>query len=649
VAVAAVSEPEPERDELEIDEEPGPAEAYGFFLEFPIPVDVPVAMSAGELGGFDQPIPPTLPSREPVPQETALVAAGQVFFAPCARVVDYVVPSGERRLEVREFVRSFPVVQVNLAPAGETGLLQTSEESMDIEIFPQPPQSSPALWQENAAPFTFGYELGALARVSFRTTGLEDKDEDQAPMPVDAGPEQMVEPAVEQIAEESSVVEAPAIVEPPAPVIRVKTVAPPVAKPAFARPAPVAVQPVETPAKEKSDPVVGMITKPLPLILHGLAAGRGKPVQVFQTAVTGEPDIQVPRLNALPLRPVMTLGPAALVVPPASKTEERKASERTVLVKPDPRKSPTGRPDPRFANGKNRKPEARPEPEVPAAAVPAPVIATTKTPPAAPPERVKPAAVNTAPVTPAPVEPKIDPPKQPEPFARPAASMDLGLPKLTLDSDGFWSKLPPAGKIGIAAAVVLAIVGVAILALRGSGSTVVANGPQVVAGSPLPAMESGWITDWGAETGVRREREISILRPSLNLSDYRIEFQAQMEGKAIGWVFRAKDGRNFYVAKLEVVTPGLEPKVAVEHFAVVDGQAQPHAQSALPMKVRIDTVYRIRFDAVGDHFSTWVQDEKVDDWTDDRLKIGGVGLYSDRGETMPRPRTVSVVPLVIKR
>ena len=65
--------------------------------------------------------------------------------------------------------------------------------------------------------------------------------------------------------------------------------------------------------------------------------------------------------------------------------------------------------------------------------------------------------------------------------------------------------------------------------------------------------------------------------------------------------------------------------------------------------MRIDTVYRIRFEAVGEHFSTWVQDEKVDDWTDDRLKIGGVGLYSDRGETMPRPRTVSVVPLVIKR
>ena len=97
------------------------------------------------------------------------------------------------------------------------------------------------------------------------------------------------------------------------------------------------------------------------------------------------------------------------------------------------------------------------------------------------------------------------------------------------------------------------------------------------------------------------------------------------------------------------MTPGLEPKVAAVHFAVVNGQPQPRVQSPLPMKVHIDTIYRIRFDAVGDHFSTFVQDEKVDDWTDDRLKMGGVGLYSDRGETMPRPRAVSVVPLVIKR
>ena len=385
---------------------------------------------------------------------------------------------------------------------------------------------------------------------------------------------------------------------------------------------------------KKSEPVPDVMTRPLPLVLHGLTAGRGKPVQVFQTAVAGDLEIQAPRSNALPLRPVMTLGPApALAAPPTAKTEERIQSG----VKSDSRK-PQGRPDPRFANGKTRKPEA-PAPTVKEEPKSAPEIAAVAvaTLPA-------PAEVKKADPTPA-VEYKL-----PEPLARSTMSLDLGLPKLTVDSGGFWSKLPPAGKIGLAAVLVLAVVGLAVVALRGSGSTVVANGPQVVAGSPLPAVDSGWITDFGAETGVRREREMSIFRPSLNLSDYRLEFQAEIEGgKALGWVFRARDGKNFYVAKLEVVTPGLEPKVDVVHFAVIDGQPQQHVQSPLPMKVRIDTLYRIRFDAVGDHFSTWVQDEKVDDWTDDRLKIGGVGLYSDRGETMPRPRSVSVVPLVIRR
>jgi hypothetical protein len=587
-----------------------------------------------------------------------------VIFAPTTRVMDYVVASGERRLEVRDFVRSFPVVQVDLAPAGETGLLQTSEESMDILIFPQPPQSSPPLWQENAAPFVFGYELGALARASFRTTGVEDKDEALEPMPAEAAseqiPEQTIDKASAQTKEKTSdarpavMLPKPAVVEQP-PVVPVKVVARPVSKPAVFRPAQAAAAPkatpVETPVETNTDPVVSAITKPMPLTLHGITAGRGKPVQVFQTAVAGDHEIQAPRSSALPLRPVMTLGPSPMVVPSAGKTEERKPSERTVLVKPDPKRSPQGRPDPRFANGKTRKPEARPAPEAPAAAPAPPAAAAIDATPVAPApvEKLKPAAVSPAAVTPAPVEPKPETPRTPEPYARPGTSLDLGLPKLSLESNGFWSKLPPAGKIGIAAGVVVAVIGFAVLALRGSGSTVVANGPQVVAGSPLPAMESGWITDWGAEAGVRREREISILRPSLNLSDYRVEFQTQMEGKAIGWVFRAKDGKNFYVAKLEVATPGLEPKVDVVHFAVVDGQPQIHAKTELPMKVRIDTVYRIRFEAVGDHFSTWVQDEKVDDWTDDRLKVGGVGLYSDRGETMPRPRTVSVVPLVIKR
>ena len=61
----------------------------------------------------------------------------------------------------------------------------------------------------------------------------------------------------------------------------------------------------------------------------------------------------------MPLRPVMTVGVIA--------TEEKKPEEkRTVVIKTDPKRPPNGRQDPRFTNGKNRKPDVRisePEPE----------------------------------------------------------------------------------------------------------------------------------------------------------------------------------------------------------------------------------------------------------------------------------------------
>jgi len=41
--------------------------------------------------------------------------------------------------------------------------------------------------------------------------------------------------------------------------------------------------------------------------------------------------------------------------------------------------------------------------------------------------------------------------------------------------------------------------------------------------------------------------------------------------------------------------------------------------------------------------------EKVDDWTDERVKWGGVGLYSERGEVATLKGGMAVVPLVIRK
>lgn len=617
VAIARVPEPEPEarpeaepEAETQREEEAAPAELAGLFIELPVPVETAIHAVLLE-NGFALSLPIELPRCEYTPSEQALAIAGQTAVPAASRPVDSGSHIAERRLEVRDFVRATPMVSFN-APFGRPEFTETCEESMDILIFPHPPQPSPQLWNEDARAFAFGRELGALARVAFRTTGVEDKGDGPELMPVEAGEETLFGLAKADLPqpEFSPVSMAPAVEVAPAPVIAVRATPP----------AP-QTEPQET-EETKSEP--GPATKPLPMTLHGLSAGRGKPVQVFHTGVTGDLEVQAPRSTALPLRPVMTLAPATA----AAKTEERR--ERTVLVKAEPKK-PAPQPS-RQDTGRNGKGRTEKEEQKPVAV--SIVQGAAQEPPVKGPE----------PETKLPEKKTVEP-KASEPPSKPYTMPDLGLPKLTIESGG----MPMPLKLGLAAAAVIVLGVVLFFALRGGGQTVVAKGPQVVPGAPLTAMDSSWITDWGAEAGVRREHEISILRPSLNLSDYRLEFDAQIETKAIGWVFRAKDGKNYYVAKLEIVTPGLEPVVDAVHFAVINGEAQARSQTPLPMKVRLDTMYKVRFDALGDHFTTWVQDQKVDDWTDASLKIGGVGLYNERGERMSLKGGFSAVPLEIRK
>jgi hypothetical protein len=42
-------------------------------------------------------------------------------------------------------------------------------------------------------------------------------------------------------------------------------------------------------------------------------------------------------------------------------------------------------------------------------------------------------------------------------------------------------------------------------------------------------------------------------------------------------------------------------------------------------------------------------DQKIDEWTDSRISSGGVGLYSESGESLSMKGGLNVVPLVVKR
>jgi hypothetical protein len=155
--------------------------------------------------------------------------------------------------------------------------------------------------------------------------------------------------------------------------------------------------------------------------------------------------------------------------------------------------------------------------------------------------------------------------------------------------------------------------------------------PEVVAVSSL---SGGTGPDWfeNFSPDAKNPRTISVLRSSQGLFDYTVEFSASIDVKALGWVFRAKDPANFYVGRIEQEKTMGGPAAAFVYFPVINGVRQERKRSPVALPAAPGTIYKIRFEAYGDRFTAWIQDRKVDEWTDGRLMAGGAGLYSESGE-----------------
>jgi len=142
--------------------------------------------------------------------------------------------------------------------------------------------------------------------------------------------------------------------------------------------------------------------------------------------------------------------------------------------------------------------------------------------------------------------------------------------------------------------------------------------------------EAGWVAEWVSDAhGSARGRQLSLYRPSLPMSDYRLVFSGRIERKSLGWVFRTADARNYYVAKLQASQPG--GPLTLVRYGVVRGVEDSHILVELP-HVSGAGALKVRLDAKRSRFTIYVQNQVVADWEDARLKTGGVGFLSEREE-----------------
>ncbi len=137
---------------------------------------------------------------------------------------------------------------------------------------------------------------------------------------------------------------------------------------------------------------------------------------------------------------------------------------------------------------------------------------------------------------------------------------------------------------------------------------------------------------WRREAGKVRLGKLRLWKPTMSMSDYQMIFQGQIETKAMGWAFRATSATNYYATKIAIPGPGGPPRPEIVHYVVEAGHKTDLVQLPLPMTVEANTPYRIHLQVRDDRFSTMINGQIVDIWSDPRHKAGGVGFFSDPGE-----------------
>lgn len=144
---------------------------------------------------------------------------------------------------------------------------------------------------------------------------------------------------------------------------------------------------------------------------------------------------------------------------------------------------------------------------------------------------------------------------------------------------------------------------------------------------------NGWAKTWryGDATFVQ-PGDLALLSPSLGFTDYTLTFLGQIERRSLNWVFRAKDLDNYYSMRIAVTRSGPLPEAVLVRSVVINGSQQEVKSLPIPFPVQPDTLYLVRMEVRGNDFTTYVQNQIVDHFSDSRLKSGGIGFYSPRGD-----------------
>jgi hypothetical protein len=140
-------------------------------------------------------------------------------------------------------------------------------------------------------------------------------------------------------------------------------------------------------------------------------------------------------------------------------------------------------------------------------------------------------------------------------------------------------------------------------------------------------------SDWTLQAGQVRPASLRLWKPSTSLSNYELEFLGKIDRRSMDWAFRAADLHNYYGTKLVINHPGPLPNAGLVRFVVLDGRERERVELPLPLTLENGVDYHVRVSVRGNRFLTSVDGQLISSWIDSRISRGGVGFFSESGES----------------
>jgi len=159
-------------------------------------------------------------------------------------------------------------------------------------------------------------------------------------------------------------------------------------------------------------------------------------------------------------------------------------------------------------------------------------------------------------------------------------------------------------------------------------ATAAERAPVAVRAKLEERFDSGWknwvggVEDWCVDAAGARTGSLALFTPSLDLRDYEMEFLARIENRSVVWVFRASNLSEYHMCSIKVSPSG---GYDFKRRTVIGGMRGPAVTTPLPT-AKAKTALTVRLRAAGNEFTVWVDDQSIDNWTENRLPIGGIGF-----------------------